>query len=341
MRFLDAGELLHTRPKLLNDFDPDRDFSHRGEFNFDYVTGLYVNKNFYPLKLDLRTSVPYLPDISCKTCETSQTYFADFSGSAEKIAQFDTSCFGERGPGHSDYILSTEECEYFIHDPDTNLTFNGYFSKDDISYAKNYYLGFGLLGRIKHQTEPYVYKGINGILGMGPSSFDNAFSDSFLNQVLATEGIDAVFSLCANSNAEGGGYMVLGGVDKAMYQGDIHWFKYTSYKFYSINVHKVMIGSVDIGFNFNAVLDTKYEGIVVDKVILEQIKREIKSQMCRNESDYALIEGFCSDEKHVLDGHPIPMSKLHDKQFLKNLPSFNLKVKSDNFVLKIPNYIVP
>lgn len=134
-----------------------------------------------------------------------------------------------------------------------------------------------MLGRVKRQSQPYMYRGISGILGLGPSSFDNAFSDSILNQIIKSTDIDAVYSMCSNYNTEGGGYLVLGGVDQSMYSGDISWFDYSTYFYYSIKVNTMTIGNVNIGFNLQAVIDTKYEFIMLDSSVISQIKREIKS----------------------------------------------------------------
>lgn len=92
-----------------------------------------------------------------------------------------------------------------------------------------------------------MYRGISGVLGLGPSSFDDAYSDSFLNQAIKNDNIDAVYSLCSNSYSEGGGYLLLGGVDAELYSGEIHWFKYTSFQFYAVKVRTMTIGNVNIG----------------------------------------------------------------------------------------------
>jgi len=86
--------------------------------------------------------------------------------------------------------------------------------------------------------------------------------------------------------------LILGGVDKSMFAGDINWFKYTTYKFYSINIKYMSIGNVKISSKIKAVVDTKFEHILVDSFIIDQIKREIQSALCRNNSKYSLNEGL-------------------------------------------------
>jgi len=108
LRMLNKTEILLTDQHLMETYDPDREYNDRGAFNFDYVVGLQLNNLFYPMKIDLRTSIPYLTDIACKKCNTTQEYFADFSGSAQKIAQYDTSCFGTES-GTSGNIMINEE----------------------------------------------------------------------------------------------------------------------------------------------------------------------------------------------------------------------------------------
>lgn len=82
-----------------------------------------------------------------------------------------------------------------IEDRNLNVTLNGYFSYDMVRYDSFHRLGPSVVGRIKYQNRNYAYQGINGILGLGPSSFDNAFSDSFMNQIINYDDIDAVFSM--------------------------------------------------------------------------------------------------------------------------------------------------
>jgi len=159
------------------------------------------------------------------------------------------------------------------------MVYTGFFSYDSVHYDPVHRLGSCLLGRIKYQNKNYVYQGINGILGLGPSSFDNAFSESFLNKVIKYEGIHAVFSMCSDSETEGGGYLMLGGVDEAMYKGDILWFNYNTFRHYSIDIPVVKIGEVSIGFKLRAIVDTKFEFVIVDDILFNQIKREIISSM--------------------------------------------------------------
>lgn len=183
------------------------------------------------MKLDLRTSLPYLPDISWKQWNTTLKYFADFSGSAEKIAQYDNACFGDEVFNKSEYSTN-DECQFLIHDPELDIRYGGYLSYDDIYFTPNLKIGKWIIGRVKSQSHDYLHKGINGILGLGPSSFDNAFKDSWFNQVVMETGIDEVFTLCANGHKEGGGYLMLGGLDMGFIRGDTLWLNYNYHQHY-------------------------------------------------------------------------------------------------------------
>ena len=280
-------------------------------------------------------------DIVWKTCNTYQSYFADFSNSADKITQYDTSCFGDVAVDQDDHLITNEECQFLINDVRTSVNFNGFLSFDTIGFDERYSIGKWLLGRVKHQNQAYLYRGISGILGLGPSSFDNAFSDSILNQIIKSTGIDAVFSMCSNYDTEGGGYLVLGGVDQAMYSGDISWFEYNTFFYYSIKVNTMMIGNVNIGYNLQAVVDTKYEYIMLDNLIISQIKREIKSIVWREGSIYLSNDGLWSDDKHILDGNYIPISSLGNATVREIFPEIVLNTNQKNIVIKIQDYIVP
>ena len=242
--------------------------------------------------------------------------------------------------------MINEEWQYEINDKDIGMVYTGFFSYDSVHYDPVHRLGSCLLGRIKYQNKNYVYQGINGILGLGPSSFDNAFSESFLNKVIKYEGIHAVFSMCSDSETEGGGYLMLGGVDEAMYKGDILWFNYNTFRHYSIDIPVVKIGEVSIGFKLRAIVDTKFEFVIVDDILFNQIKREIISSMWKNNSDYKSIDGIWSDNLHILDGNPIHLDYLNFTLFKSDLPNLNLEAITHNIipeshVLSISDYIVP
>ena len=293
------------------------------------------------MKLDLRTSLPYFPDIICKSWDTYLSYFADFSSSAEKITQYDTSCFGEEVFDQDDHLVTNEECRFVVNDTKIGVEFNGYLSYDTIGFDQNNSIGKWLLGRVKNQSSSFMYRGISGILGLGPSSFDNAFSDSIFNQITKNMNLDAVYSLWSNYNTEGGGYLVLGGVDNSMYSGEISWFEYNTYFYYSIKINTLMIGNVNIGMNLQAVIDTKFEYIMLDNSIISQIKREIKSIVWREGSIYLTNEGLCSEDKHILDGNPLLIQSLRNATIAEIFPELSLNTNVKKISIKIQDYIIP
>lgn len=143
------------------------------------------------------------------------------------------------------------------------------------------------------------------------------------------------------NNTEGGGYLVLGGVDEGMYTGDIHWFKYTTYNFYSLNVKRMAIGNVKLGINLKAVLDTKYEYIIVDGTILQEIKREVQSSLCRSGSQYLSNSGLCSEYGNIMDGYPVKIN-LHKSQSINDIfPVITLHTETNKVKLQISDYILP
>lgn len=48
-----------------------------------------------------------------------------------------------------------------------------------------------------------------------------------------------VFSLCLNTPLESGGYLIIGGINKAMYTGDIHWINFSKINSYIITASSI------------------------------------------------------------------------------------------------------
>ena len=166
-------------------------------------------------------------------------------------------------------FVGNEQCQFFHNDRDLENRFNGFLSKDAISFGKDYSLDKQIVGRILNQNKNLVFQGINGFLGVGPSSYQNLFNSR----------IDTVFSLCSDSGVEGGGYLVIGGIDRKMMKGNINWIQFSSYQYYNIPSSYLKIGNVVVSNKLEAVIDTKYEFIIVDDYTLQNIKREIQSVM--------------------------------------------------------------
>lgn len=270
VKFENYSSILLAQPKLLNEEDPDSQFYSRGEFSFDYIVRVGIGKEFYRLKLDLTSDIPFVTDISCKTCFVSNRYFADFSDSASKISEYDSICsvYEDEYSSNGGFI-DNEECQFYHNHQELEIRFNGFLSKDKVSFSPEYPLEKQMVGRIFHQNKNFVYKGINGFLGLGPGSYQNLF----------IKGMETVYSLCSNSHVEGGGYLIAGGVDKSMMKGQVNWIPYSSYLHYDLPIQEIKVGKVSISGDLMGVIDTKYEFIIVDNHILQNIKREIKSVM--------------------------------------------------------------
>jgi hypothetical protein len=178
------------------------------------------------------------------------------------------------------HTLNNEECQFFHNDINLDIKYNGFLSFDKIGYSETFKLKKQLIARITTQLKEFVYKGISGVLGLGPSSQNNIFTD----------GTEHVFSLCANSQIEGGGYLVIGGIDKSMFKGSIKWIQYHTYKYYSHAVKSLTFGNVEIGNDLEAIFDTKHEFIIVDSLIAQSIKSEIIKVLCRERTEYTDVK---------------------------------------------------
>lgn len=247
----------------------------------------------------------------------SKRYFADFSNSASKISEYDSlwSIYKDEYSSDGGFI-ENEECQFFHDDTDLEIRYNGFLSKDKVFFSPEYTLGSQTVGRIVNQYKNFIFKGTNGFLGIGPSSYQSLFTPS----------TERVFSLWSNTEIEGGGYLIVGGIDTNMMKGEINWVPYSSYINYNIPIQDMTIGKVSISENLEGIIDTKYEFIIVDNYVLNNIKREVKSVMWRDDSAYVNITQLWSLENNILDGNPLKISQI-SPEFLTELPSFVINLK--------------
>ncbi|CAI2364068.1 unnamed protein product [Moneuplotes crassus] len=331
IKFENYSSILLANSKLLNEEDSDSQFYERGEFSFDYIVKVNIGKDFFNLKLDLTSEIPFVSDISCKTCLMSKKYFADFSNSASKITEYDSLCSIYKDDHSSNGgFIENEECQFFHDNKELEIRYNGFLSKDKVFFSPEYTLGSQTVGRIVSQYKNFIFKGTNGFLGIGPSSYQSLFNPN----------TERVFSLCSNHEKEGGGYLVVGGVDNNMMKGEINWVPYSSYLHYNIPIQELSIGKVSISGNLEGIIDTKYEFIIVDNYVLNNIKREVKSVMCREDSAYVNVTQLCSLENNILDGNPLEISQI-SSDFLTEMPPFVINLKNLMVKFEISQYIVP
>lgn len=128
--------------------------------------------------------------------------------------------------------------------------------------------------------------------------------------------------------------MVLGGVDESMYKGPINWFNYNSFRHYSISIKTLKIGENSIGSNLKAIIDTKFEFIHIDNILLSQLKSSLISLLCPSSTTLPQI---CSLSAHILDGHPLLISQLPSNF---TFPPLTLSTSIFHTIF-LPNYIVP